>query len=222
MSFFDTLVGRTRPEQAALLGVPQIVDGIQGRISRESYLHYLAEAYHHVRHTVPLMELARARMDERHGAFVTALDEYIAEETGHEAWILNDIRAAGGDPDQVAARRPGPATQAMVHHAMETVGTGNPMSFFGMVFVLEGVSTQLASQGAEAIGQSLGLGPECFTYLRSPGALDVGHMAFFQGLMEQVDDPADQEAIVAMARRIFVLFAEVFRSIPHRQELAHV
>ena len=52
------------------------------------------------------MQAARARMDENHQRFVAALDEYIAEETGHEQWILNDIRAAGGDPDQTVLHGP--------------------------------------------------------------------------------------------------------------------
>jgi hypothetical protein len=95
------------------------------------------------------------------------------------------------------------------------------MGMFGMVYVLEGTSIALATAGASAVGTSLGLGPECFSYLTSHGALDQAHMAFFARLMDQVDDARDQAAIIHVARRVFGLFADMFRSIPHTPELAH-
>lgn len=222
MSFFSRLIAETAQGQQTLASVPQIQDGLTGRISRETYIAYLTEAFHHVKHTVPLMQAARARMDEAHHRFVEALDEYIEEETGHEAWILNDIRNCGGDPKAVHDGEPRPATRAMVEYAYDYIERVNPMGFFGMVLVLEGTSTRLATQGAGAVATSLGLGPECFSYLTSHGALDLEHMVFFQKLMDHVDDPTDQAAIIEVAQAIFVLFADVFRAIPHDREAAHV
>lgn len=221
MSFFHRLVVETTPEREALQAVPQIADGLRGDISLDTYVAYLTEAYHHVSHTVPLMQAAKAGLDERHAAFRDALDEYIEEETGHERWILNDIRHCGANADAARDSAPRPATQAMIDHAYATIRTVNPMAFFGMVFVLEGTSVQLATQGAEAVRASLGLPPQAFSYLTSHGSLDQSHMVFFQGLMDRVDDPADQDAIVAMAKQMFVLFADVFRAIPHTRSLAH-
>lgn len=114
MPFFDELVAATANERAAFAAIPQIRDGLAGRISRDTYVAYLAQAYHHVSHTVPLMQAARARLDDAHAVFKTALDDYIAEETGHEKWILNDIRAAGGDPEQTVRDGPNVATEVMV------------------------------------------------------------------------------------------------------------
>lgn len=215
MSFFAMLQQETAPARAVLFAVPQIRDGLAGRISRETYLAYLAEAYHHVSHTVPLLTLARERMDADHAVFRAALDDYIAEETGHEAWILDDIAACGGDRQAVRQGVPRPATARMVAAAYDEVGGGNPMAMFGMVYVLEGASVALASAGAAAVGEALGLGPEAFRYLSSHGALDQDHLAFFAGLMDRVESPADRAAIISMAERIFGLFADVFRSIPH-------
>ena len=140
MSFFETLVAATATERAAFAAIPQITDGLAGRISRDTYVAYLAQAYHHVRHTVPLMQAARARLDDDHAVFKAALDDYIAEETDHEQWILNDIRAAGGDPDRTVQHGPNVATELMVSYAYDTIQRVNPMAFFGMVYVLEGTS----------------------------------------------------------------------------------
>jgi long-subunit acyl-CoA synthetase (AMP-forming)/pyrroloquinoline quinone (PQQ) biosynthesis protein C len=213
LPFFDRLVMATAPARARLMAVPQLQAGLAGRIGRGTYLAYLAQAYHHVRHTVPLMELARSRLSHK-PRLLRALDEYIEEETGHEHWILADIRAAGGDPDRVFRDGPAPATDRMVRHAYQVVGEDNPAGFFGMVFVLEGTSIALASSGADAVRTSLGLPPEAFTYLRSHGALDQDHMKFFEALVNGLDDPRDEAAVLAMANQIFDLFAGLFAGIP--------
>jgi len=195
MPFYDQLVRETTAQRQALIEVPQLQAGLAGRISRAAYIDYLTQAYHHVRHTVPL------------------LDDYIAEESGHEQWILNDIAAAGGDRHAAAMSEPGLATAAMVRHAYERVGQGNPASLFGMVFVLEGTSVAMASRGAASIQRSLGLPDRAFTYLTSHGALDQEHLRFFATLMDRVDDAADQQAIIGMARDMYGLFADMFRGI---------
>mgnify|MGYP003338279034 CR=1 FL=1 len=103
--FFDRLVAETRDAQARFAMTPQLIAGLTGRISRADFIAYLTQAYHHVRHTVPLMEEARKGLAARGDTMlVEALDDYIEEETGHEEWILNDIAAAGGD--RAAATRP--------------------------------------------------------------------------------------------------------------------
>ncbi|HRD29996.1 MAG TPA: iron-containing redox enzyme family protein, partial [Caulobacter sp.] len=156
MTFFQRLITETAQGQQTLAAVPQIQDGLAGAISRETYIAYLTEAYHHVKHTVPLMQAARAGLDDAHDRFRHALDEYIAEETGHEAWILNDIRNCGGDPEAVRDGTPRAATRAMVDYAYDYIRRVNPMGFFGMVLVLEGTSVRLATQGAEAVARTLG------------------------------------------------------------------
>jgi len=219
--FFDQLAAATAPEREGLLAVPQIRDGLSGTISLATYVAYLREAYHHVKHTVPLMQATRARLDNGHVRYVEALDEYIREETGHEQWILDDIRAAGGDADEARDGEPGMAVEFMVAYAYDFIARVNPMGFFGMVFVLEGVSTMIATQGATAVRASLGLPKSAFRYLTSHGAIDMEHIAFLRGILNSVEDEADRAAIIHMARRMFVLFAEVFRSIPHQGALAH-
>ncbi len=212
MPFFDRLVAETREAQARFAMVPQLQAGLTGRISRADYIAYLAQAFHHVRHTVPLMEEARARLEAR-PMLVEALDEYIAEETGHEFWILDDIDAAGGSGSVVAMTAPAPATAAMVEHAYRTIREGNPAAFFGMVYVLEGTSIAMASSGADAVRKTLGLPPEAFRYLTSHGVLDQDHMQFFERLMNRIDDPDDQAAIIRMANEMFALFGAMFAGI---------
>ncbi|MEJ2459407.1 MAG: iron-containing redox enzyme family protein, partial [Novosphingobium sp.] len=210
--FFDELEAATVRGRLGFLAVPQVRAGLAGTISRRMYIDYLQQAWHHVRHTVPLMQAARARLLDRPD-LLSALDEYISEETGHEEWILADIAAAGGNADAARASDPAPATKAMVDHAYRCIEEGNPVSFFGMVYVLESVSVAMAQRGASAVAENLGLPPEAFTYLTSHGALDQDHMAFYADLVNGLEREDDRAAILTMAREMFGLFGGVFASI---------
>jgi acyl-CoA synthetase (AMP-forming)/AMP-acid ligase II len=210
--FSTRLEADTVRERIAFLSTPQVRAGLAGEVSLGAYIAYLTQAYHHVRHTVPLMRAARARLPHR-PELVRALDDYIAEETGHEEWILSDIAAAGGNADGARHSQPAAATHAMVQHAYDQIATGNPVCFFGMVYVLESVSVALAQRGANALADRLALPPEAFTYLTSHGALDQDHMHFFADLVDALPGEEDRQAIVTMARAMFGLFARVFGSI---------
>lgn len=213
LPFFDRLVAETADAQKVLLEVPQLQAGLAGRIDRATYIAYLTQAFHHVRHTVPLLKAARRKLADK-PLYARALDDYIEEETGHEFWILNDIAAAGGDALAAECSDPHPATAAMVAHAYDVIENGNAAGFFGMVYVLEGTSVAMASHGASAVQTTLGLPETAFSYLTSHGALDQDHMRFFAGLMNSIEDSADQEAILTMARNMFRLFAGMFAAIP--------
>ena len=45
-----------------------------------------------------------SRLGDEHAWLRGALDEYIAEENGHEEWILDDIAPAAATPEAVRAR----------------------------------------------------------------------------------------------------------------------
>jgi acyl-CoA synthetase (AMP-forming)/AMP-acid ligase II/pyrroloquinoline quinone (PQQ) biosynthesis protein C len=213
MTFFDRLEAETLSARARFAQTPQLQAGLAGNISRSTYIAYLTQAYHHVRHTVPLLQETLARVLDRPD-ITAALQDYIEEESGHEHWILEDISEAGGDAAAAASCLPNPATQAMVDHAYKVVRDGNPIGFFGMVYVLEGTSVALATQGAANVAQKLGLPPQAFTYLTSHGALDQEHMKGLAALLNDLDDPADQKAVIDMANAMFDLFGGVFASIP--------
>jgi pyrroloquinoline quinone (PQQ) biosynthesis protein C len=216
MSFFDDLQNATQTERQQLYQVPLVVDGVAGRLSRETYIAYLTEAYHHVKHTVPLLMTAASRLPDEKNWVRKAYAEYIEEEIGHEEWILGDISESGGDAAAARAQGPSFATEMMVAYAYDMVSRRNPVAFLGMVFVLEGTSINLATLAAEALQSSLGLPRAAFTYLLSHGALDQEHMKFFESLVNQITDPQDQRDIIHMAKVMFRLFADVFRSIPHQ------
>ncbi len=219
MTFYERLNKETEAARSALYTVPQLIDGLKGDINRETYIAYLAEAYHHVRHTVRFMMAMGFRIPEENKWLHDAISEYIEEEKGHEEWILNDIQAAGGDKEKVRNATPNLETQVLVAYNYDYIARKNPVGFLGMVFMLESTSIQIANLGADAVKEKLGLPKSAFTYLYSHGALDVEHLKFFEQLVNKITDPQDQAAIIEVAQNTFRLFANVMASIPHKKVL---
>lgn len=213
MSFHDQLLDATRPEREALLSLPLFADALAGRVTRAMYIDFLTQAYHHVKHTVPLMMACGARLTDEQEWLRALVVHYIEDEYGHHEWVLNDIAAAGGDSE--AARRSTPAlpTQMMVSYAYDLIARGNPVGFFGMVLVLEGTSVALASAAAEKLARSLLLPKKAFTYLNSHGALDVEHVGFFRDLVDRLDRDVDRQAVIDAGRRFYALYGDIFRHI---------
>lgn len=220
MNFYQHLVSETESSRQTLIEIPIIQAALHGQVSLQSYCAFLQEAYHHVKHTVHLLEATRNVLPTHHAWLVDPLNEYIKEETGHEEWILDDIVACGGDRLIASQSKPALATEVMVAYAYDTISRGNPLGFFGMVYVLEGTSVALALMAADRIQEALALPNSAFSYLRSHGTLDLEHTDHFESLMGQIERPEDQSAILNAAKVFYKLYGDVFRGLPMPQGLA--
>jgi pyrroloquinoline quinone (PQQ) biosynthesis protein C len=214
MSFMDRLNCETQDDREYLLTSPIIDRCMRGDIEMHDYVAFLTQAFHHVKHTVPLLMAVGARLPQDKEWLREAVAEYIEEELGHQEWILNDISACGFDKEDARNSRPSAATELMVAYAYDTIQRVNPIGFFGMVHVLEGTSVATADKAADAIRDALKLPEKAFSYLRSHGALDVEHCAFFETLMERVTDTEDQDQIIHSAQMFYRLYADIFRTLP--------
>lgn len=218
MSFYTQLQAATAPHRELLLATPLIQAAMGGQVTRAQYIAFLTRAYHHVKHTVPLLMACGARLGDHQEWLRSAVAHYIEEEIGHHEWILNDIAAAGGDAEAVRHSTPDFDTDVMVGYAYDTVMRRNPVGLFGMVYVLEGTSVSLATNVAEVLRHALDLPTKAFSYLTSHGALDIEHMGDFERLVNRLDSDADRDAVVLGAQRFFPLYAKVLGNAG--QELA--
>ncbi|WP_339481220.1 TenA family transcriptional regulator [Pseudomonas sp. RL_5y_Pfl2_73] len=214
MSFFDALQEATQQERQTLFNLPIIGDALDGQVSLASYRGFLIQAYYHVRHTVPLMMACGARLPTHLEWLRKAVCEYIDEEYGHEQWVLDDIAVCGGDKEAVRNGQPSLPIELMVSYLYDLIARGNPVGLFGMVNVLEGTSIALATHAADSIRQRLELPPTAFSYLSSHGSLDIEHMQTYRGLMNRLDDPADQAAVIHASKVVYRLYTDMFRGLP--------
>lgn len=213
MNFHELLASRTREGREYLTSAPIIRRALAGEILRDEYIAFLTQAFHHVRHTVPLLMAVGARLPARLGWLRKEVIHYTEEEEGHEQWILNDIDAAGGDALAASVSVPSTAADSMIAYAYDTAMRRNPVGFFGMVFVLEGASVALACNAADRIQAALHLPNRALTYLRSHGQLDQQHVQNLYGILDRLDEADDRTAVEQCARVMFHLYGNIFREL---------
>jgi pyrroloquinoline quinone (PQQ) biosynthesis protein C len=220
MNFQQILWQRTAEQREYLLASPIIQRALAGGITRELNIGILTQAYHHVRHTEPLMMAVGCRIPGHLAWLQHEILHYLEEEQGHDQWILGDIEAAGGDAAAAAKSQPDLATDAMVAFAYDMVARRNPLGFFGMVHVLEGTSVALALRAADRIQSTLALPNRAFTYLRSHGTLDQQHVQHLASILNRLDRDDDRDAVVRCANSIYWLYASMFRRLELAEEQA--
>jgi pyrroloquinoline quinone (PQQ) biosynthesis protein C len=214
MSFFNQLEIATNKDREALFSIPIIQDALRGQIKLNQYLAFLKEAYHHVKHTVSLLTACKNQTSYDYPWLKEALTHYIEDEMGHEEWILNDIKSAGGKSEDVRHSEPSIFTELMVADAYYQIYQKNPIGFLGMVFVLEGTSIAIATNAAEEMQKSLQLSNEAFTYLTSHGSLDLTHVEFFKSLVNQFTKEEDKKIMIECAKKFYFLYGNIFKHLP--------
>lgn len=223
LSFYEQLVAETAADEAAFRAIPVIGSTLVRGVERELYVAFLGCAYHHVRHTCPLLGLALSRCGLDDAVFRAGLLEYIEEEKGHEAWILDDIAALGGDRNAVAHGLPPRPVRVMVAYAYYAIERISPYALLGMVHVLEGMSVALARAAATSIrlGMALGEGSGGFSYLNSHGHLDEEHVGLFAELLDAIDTPERRAIVILAAKDFYRLYGDVFRHLGAEREVRY-
>ena len=213
MSFFITLIELTDANRRELELIPKVNSMIHHGLTADEYRAFLHDLYHIVWHFCPVMAASVARCDDRFRDVRYELYERIEEEKGHEAWVLEDIEAMGGDVQAAREVRPSAPAQAMIafnYYAAEHV---HPTSVLGMLYMLEVVSSVYGGRVAESIAHAVGRDASAggFKFLTSHATMDVDHMAKLNRLVKTIEDKAAQDAIVNATRVNFHQFGQLFR-----------
>lgn len=217
-TFAAQIEKQTLNARQSLESISAVQGCLEGQVDKETYIAFLTEAYHHVKHTVPLLMACGSRLPERLEWLREALVHYIDEEVGHQEWILNDLEALGIDKDSVRYGKPSIETELMVSYAYDVITRGNPVGFFGMVFVLENTSSTIATFAAQQIASVLSLPPNAMSYMISHGSLDVEHMEHFAQAMNRLDSEDDKQAVLHTVDVFYKLYADIFRSLPQPKQ----
>ena len=215
-SFYQILQAETEAARQAFFSTPMLLDAAENGVEAGLYINYLTQAYHHVRQTCPLLAAALGRCGSNDDVLRDALIEYIDDEKGHEKWILNDIRAIGGQEavDRAISYEGDQAVRVMVGYVYYAIDRISPYAMLGMVHVLEGTSVDIASLAADSIAKRLGIPTtKGFSYLTSHGAGDLEHVQFFERLVNQIDNKCQQEIIIDTARITYQLWGNMFSNL---------
>ena len=211
MSFFITLLESSDTHRRAIETAPRVHAMIHKGLTLPEYRAFLRDLYHIVWHFCPIMALAASRLDDRLKRVRYELYERIEEEKGHEDWVLEDIKAVGGNAD-VQAATPSAPVQAMIGYNYYAAERVHPCAVLGMLYVLEVVASVYGGKVADSIARAIGreTGAGGFRFLSSHATMDADHMAKLNVLLKTIDDAEAQSAIIASTRVNFHQFGQLF------------
>lgn len=214
MSFFITLVESSDASRRALEAEPRVHAMIHHGLTLAEYRAFLHDLYHIVWHFCPVMATAASRCGDDFRSVRYALYERIEEERGHEAWVLEDIGAIGGNVSAAGATPPSAPVQAMIAYNYYAADRVHPCSVLGMLYVLEVISSVYGGRVADAIARKLGreVAAGGFKFLSSHATMDLDHMASLNRLVKTVENHAAQTAIIRSTNVNFHQFGQIFRS----------
>ena len=133
----------------------------------------------------------------------------------------DDIAALGGDAAAVEAGEAGAACRIMVAYTYYAVERISPYAMLGSVHVLEGLSVLLADRVADTLKARFGTSEEKgFSYLRSHGALDQDHVAFFQTVINGFTDRDVQDLIIGQSKMFYRLYGAIFEDLGQEANIA--
>jgi pyrroloquinoline quinone (PQQ) biosynthesis protein C len=212
VSFFITLVEMTDANRRELETIPKVHSMIHHGLPLAEYKSFLHDLYYIVWHFCPVMAAAVSRCGDRFRDVRYELYERIEEEKGHEAWVLEDIEAVGGDVSAAKANPPSAPVQAMIAFNYYGAERVHPCSVLGMLYMLEVVSSVYGGRVSDSIARSLGRSVDAggFKFLTSHATMDVDHMAKLNRLVKTIGDPQAQDAIVNSTRVNFYQFGRMF------------
>jgi hypothetical protein len=82
--FYDQLAAETAAQRDYLLTAPAIERTMSGGITPQLYQAFLSQAYHHVRHTVPLLMAVGSRLRSDQEWLRGEIVHYVEAGYGHE------------------------------------------------------------------------------------------------------------------------------------------
>jgi hypothetical protein len=166
---------------------------------RERYIGYLSVMHAVIRASVPLMQAA-ARQCAMAGGDPVALPlrEYlhghIADERGHDDWIVADLAASGEDPGRCIARIPPAEVASLVGAQYYWLEHYHPVTLLGYIAVLEGNPPK--PELVDHLMGVTGLPASAFRTLRAHAELDPGHAAAVFALLDELALTADQRRAI--------------------------
>jgi pyrroloquinoline quinone (PQQ) biosynthesis protein C len=211
----DMLEQEGRALVEALDAHPEARRLFDGSIDLGGYAHYLVQTYHYVRWSMTLLAGAGARLKRlgRHPRLAELLLQKATEESGHEQWLLADLKNLGWSAERVHAAERAPAVDAYISWNFFTSRAGVPTAFLGTAYILEYLSVTRAS-GAVArllLANAIPNIRKAVTFLRSHGDADGDHVAELTSVLRTLTDREDQAAVLLSARTTRALYPGFFR-----------
>ena len=209
LPFFAELVTRTDEARRDFETHPVVLAAVADGMSVERYRKLLLELYCIVWHFNPVCAAAASRIPDTHREVRYFLYEHMQEESGHEAWVMNDLEAVGVGPAATLAHSPSIDTLALTGYNHWAADRRHPCSVLGMMYTLEVIASVYGGTFASAIRDSLLLdGERGISFIGSHATLDAEHMIDLRKVLNTLTDGAARDAV---AESVLVNFHHITR-----------
>ena len=181
----------------------RIVNGwLAGGTFGVTYPALLVETFHYVKHSCSLMSRACAQLGHDMLPLQTYFAKHIAEEVGHEEWLLDDLEHLGYDRREVEASRPLPETINLIGSQLYVINYMHPAGLLGYVYLMESTPPNELSL---AFLEAHGIGPRATTFLRRHGETDQRHGRELREMLDlhfkgpRLREAATQSAVIGLS-----------------------
>jgi hypothetical protein len=170
---------------------------------RELYRVYLVVMHMIVRSAVPLMEgaLEQSRAlssnDEVAAGLISYFGRHMAEESGHDTWLLEDLNATGEDATQPLRQIPSRQVATLVGAQYYWLRHHHPVSLLGHIAVVEGYHPPVGF--AERLRDLTGFPREAFRAIERHEALDIRHKRDLYDLIDRLPLQREHEEMLGVS-----------------------
>lgn len=210
-TFFQRLLQETSVERKSLLTLPIIKE--YEELELADYVAFLAQSYHHTKHTLSLLMNVGAKLTLEHEWLQEAIAIYIEEEVGHQECILHDIEQCGFDKEQIRLAPPQFETQIMTAYSYDAINRISPLTYLGLIHVLENVGMGLASDAVNVIATKLNLPNDAVSYLSGSTFAAKERMALFEMLANHIESKAEQDLVITYTKTFYRLYTNIFNNL---------
>jgi pyrroloquinoline quinone (PQQ) biosynthesis protein C len=148
-------------------------------------MRYLTEAYHYVKHSTRLLAAAAGRLPPANRALFDRFITHSREESGHDDWLLRDLRALGANVESVIGSSPLPETEALFALQYYWIEHETPLALLGYIYALETLGSGSAAQLGGTLKRALKIEDDCISFLTGHGVDDVDHVEKLRRLLNQ-------------------------------------
>ena len=158
--------------------------------ARELYPVYLKHMHFMVRSAVPLMDAALSVLaalpseDPLADPLINYLLKHREEERGHDRWLLQDLEAIGGDPEEVTEAIPPSEAAQLVGVQYYWLRHAHPVSLLGHMAAIEGYHPPKGL--AQTLSDRTGYPLAGFRAIKRHETLDIHHKAELHDLLDNL------------------------------------
>ena len=162
-----------------------------------TYPALLVETFHYVRHSCSLMNYACAQLGHESLPLQIYFARHIAEEVGHEEWLLNDLEKLGYNRLEVEASPPLAETINLVGSQLYVINYLHPAGLLGYVYLMESTPP---SKTSLAFLEAYGVKSGAMTFLSRHGQEDQRHRRELRDTLDtHFTEPRIREAAILSA-----------------------